>query len=234
MSRHESPDSQFDRLKRQLQDSILHQYPNPERKGCPGDPIVRELAAQPLDESLEQDPRWNHITHCSECYREFLGHRAEIEQQPKARWAKIGMAAAVAAIVIGIGALLVIRESTVPKRLEKADGELVFRPRIVDLQGRATTRSEEGKEETKPLVLAREPEALNIHLPFGSRGGAYEVRIAKSADQPLLSAAGDAKVENGTTALTAKMDLSKFDPGNYFLCLRRVPWDWTCYPVVIH
>ena len=109
----------------------------------------------------------------------------------------------------------------------------MFRPRIVDLQGRATTRSEEGKEDTKPLVLEREPEALTIRLPFGSREGAYEIQIAKSAGHPLLSATGDAKVENGTTALTAKMDLSKFEAGNYFICLRRLPWDWTCYPVVI-
>jgi len=232
MSRHEAPDSQFERLKRQLQDSILHEYPNPERKGCPGDPILKEFAARPLDDSLEQDPHWHHITHCSECYREFLAYRAELQRQPKARRAKMGVAAAVAAILIGVGALLIIRESTGPKPLNSGS-ELVFRPRLVDLQGRATTRSEEGQEETKPLVLEREPEALTIRLPFGSRAGAYEVRIAKSADQPLLSAAGDAKIENGTTALSAKMNLSKFEPGNYFICLRRLPWDWTCYPVVV-
>src|ERR1035438_1270699 len=146
MSRHESPDSQFDRLKRQLQDSILHEYPNPERKGCPGDPVLKDLAARPLDDTLEQDPRWHHITHCSECYRQFLGFRAQFQRQPKARWAKIGMAAA--AVLIVAGTWLAIRESTRPKRPQNA--ELVFRPRIVDLQGRATTRSEEGKEDTKP------------------------------------------------------------------------------------
>jgi len=231
MARHESPDSQFDRIKRQLQDTILKDYPNPERKGCPGDPVLRELAARPLDDSLEQDPRWRHITHCSECYREFLGFRAELKQRAKARGAKIGMAAAVAAVLIAAGTFVAIRESIRPKRPENA--ELVFRQRLVDLQGRAVTRSEEGKEETKPIVLRREPEALTIRLPFGSREGAYEVQIAKSADQPLLSAGGEAKVENGTTALTAKMDLSKFETGNYFICLRRLPWDWTCYPVVI-
>jgi len=230
MSRHESPDFQFDKLKRQLQDSILKDYPNPERKGCPGDPVLKELAARPLDDSLEQDSHWHHITHCSECYREFLGLRAERQRGARPRLAKIGVAAA-AAVLIAAGAWLAILESTRPKHPQSA--ELVFRPRIVDLQGRATTRSEEGKQETKPLVLEREPEALTIRLPFGSREGAYEVQIAKSADQPLLSAAGEAKVENGTTALTAKMDLSKFEPGNYFICLRRLPWDWTCYPVIV-
>ena len=231
MSRHESPDSQFDKLKRQLQASIFRDYPNPQRKGCPGDPVLREEAARPLDESLEEDPHWHHITHCSECYREFLGFRAELQRRAKAHWAKIGVAAAAAAVLIGAGTWLANRESTGQKRPQNA--ELVFRPRVVDLQGRAVTRSEEGKEATQPIVLQREPEALTIQLPFGSREGAYEVQIAKSADHPLLSAAGEAKVENGTTAFTAKMDLSRFEPGNYFICLRRLPWDSTCYPVVI-
>ena len=156
---------------------------------------------------------------------------AELRRKAKARLAKIGVAAATAAALIVGGTFLTIRESTRPKRPQNA--ELLFRQRIVDLQGRAMTRSQEGKEDTKPIVLQREPEALTIRLPFGSREGAYEVEIVRSADHPLLSATGEAKVENGTTALTAKMDLSKFEPGNYSICLRRLPWDWTCYPVEI-
>ena len=231
MPRPESPDAQFDRLKSQLQNSILSDYPNPERKGCPGEAVLKELAARPLDDSLDGNPHWHHVTHCSECYREFLGLRGELRRKAKARLAKIGVAAATATALIVGGTFLAIRGSTSAKR--PLNAELVFRQRIVDLQGRAMTRSEEGKEDTKPIVLQREPEALTIRLPFGSREGAYEIQIAKSADHPLLSATGDAKVENGTTALTAKMDLSKFEAGNYFICLRRLPWDWTCYPVEI-
>src|SRR5580704_8427670 len=105
MSRHESPDLQFDKLKRQLQDSILKDYPNPERKGCPGDPVLKELAARPLDDSLEQDSHWHHITHCSECYREFLRFRAERQRGARPRLAKIGVAAA-AAVIIAAGTWL--------------------------------------------------------------------------------------------------------------------------------
>ena len=231
MPRSESPDDKFDRLKGQLQDSILNDYPNPERKGCPGGTVLKELAVRPIDDSLESNPHWHHVTHCSECYREFLGLRAELRRKAKARLAKIGVASAAAAALIAAGIFLALRESTSPKRPQNA--ELVFRQRIVDLQGRAVTRSEEGKEDTKPIVLQREPEALTVRLPFGSREGPYEIQIAKSADHPLLSASGEAKVENGTTALTANMDLSKFELGNYFICLRRPPSDWTCYPVVI-
>ena len=231
MPRPDSPHAQFDRLKSQLQDSILRDYPNPERKGCPGEAVLKELAARPLDDSLDGNPHWNHVTHCSECYREFLWFRAQLQRKAKARLAKIGVAAATAAALIAAGAFLAIRESTLSKRPQNV--ELVYQQRIVDLQGRAMTRSEDGKEDTKPIVLQREPEALSIRLPFGSRAGTYEVRIAKSADHPLLSATGDAKVENGTTTLTAKMNFSALAAGNYFICLRRLPWDWTCYPVVI-
>jgi len=230
MPRHEPPNSQFDRLKKQLQDSILNDYPNPERKGCPGDALLKELATRPLDDSLEGNPHWNHITHCSECYREFLRLRAERRRKAKARLAMIGLAASTAAVLIAV-AFLAVRESTRQKHPQNT--ELVFRRRIVDLAGRAITRSEGVNEETKPIVLQPEPEELVIRLPFASKEGAYEVRIEKSADHPLLSATGQARIENGTTALTAKMDLSKIEPGSYFICVRRVPWDWTCYPVVV-
>jgi hypothetical protein len=227
----EQPDAQFDRLKRKLQDSILTDYPNPERKGCVGDAVLKELAARPFDSSMERDPHWQHVTHCSECYRDFLRFRAEVRRSSKARLTKIGLASSFAAVLIAAGALLAIRESTRPKRPQIA--ELVFRHRDVDFEVRATTRSEEGKGETKPLVLEREPEELAIRLPFGSRAGSYEVQIVTSAGHPLLSAAGEAKIENGTTAVTVKLDLAKLESGNYFICIRRVPGDWTCSPVVI-
>lgn len=72
MPSEESPEAKFDRLKKHLQNSILRDYPNPERKGCPGGAVVREMAELPLTEGVEDDPHWHHVTHCAECYREFL------------------------------------------------------------------------------------------------------------------------------------------------------------------
>src|SRR5260370_24805467 len=94
----ESPESKFDRLKKQLQDSILRDYPNPERKGCPDGAVLRELAARPMDQAVEDDPHWQHITHCSECYREFLAFNNAFRQQTKARRVSFGLSVAVAAI----------------------------------------------------------------------------------------------------------------------------------------
>ncbi len=65
----ETPEQKFDRISRAVQESILRNYPNPERKGCPGDDVVREVAART---ELKTDDAWEHITHCSPCYAEFL------------------------------------------------------------------------------------------------------------------------------------------------------------------
>jgi hypothetical protein len=144
--------------KRQLQDSILNDYPNPERKGCPGDAVLRDLADRSLDDSLEGDPRWHHVTHCSECYREFLGLHPELRRKAKARLAKIALASAAAAVLIAAGVFLAIRESTGPNRRQNA--ELAFRHRIVDLEGRAMTRSDDALHGSKP-----EPQLLHSWTP---------------------------------------------------------------------
>jgi len=35
------------------------------------------------------------------------------------------------------------------------------------------------------------------------------------------------------TALTARVDLSKYEPGQYFIGIRPIPWDWSYYPVLL-
>ena len=49
------------------------------------DAVLRELAERPLGRAVEDDPHWQHITHCSECYREFLAFNNAFRQQAKAR-----------------------------------------------------------------------------------------------------------------------------------------------------
>src|SRR5690349_13281124 len=103
----ESPEARFDRLKKQLQDSILRDYPNPERKGCPDGAVLKELAERPLDETIERDPHWHHLTHCSDCYQEFLNlnnaHRERVKaRRVRVRWV-VGATAAVAVVAAVFG-----------------------------------------------------------------------------------------------------------------------------------
>jgi hypothetical protein len=217
----ESPRAHFNRLKRQLQDSILREYPNPERRGCPGTPILQELASRPLDETIENDSNWQHVTHCSECYKEFLDIRAAMKRLQKTRRVALGLGLVAAVVAVAAILFFTNRQAGAPRSARSKVAEQIFHPRVIDLEGQSTTRSEKGKEEMKPIPLGREPEELTIRLPFGSRAGTYEIELLKTADRPLLSLTGEARIDNGVTALTARMDLSKYDPGKYFFGITR-------------
>jgi hypothetical protein len=67
------------RIKYLLQQSILRHYPNPERNGCLDSPILQTIAQQRLP---HQDERWEHVSHCSPCYREFLERRRDFRKDP--------------------------------------------------------------------------------------------------------------------------------------------------------
>jgi len=221
----------FDRLKRQLQESILQNFPNPERRGCPGIAVLRELARRPLDENMEGNTNWNHVTHCSECYREFLDIRATMKRQQRTKRAAMGLALAL--LVGAATVLLMLNRHTVTSRPNRPQiAERVFHSRIVDLEGRSVRLAEKA-DAARPILLGREPEELTIRLPFGSKAGKYEIQLLKTADQPLLSATSEARLNNGVTSLTTRVDLSNYEPGKYLIGVRQIPWDWTYYPVTI-
>jgi hypothetical protein len=75
----ESAEEKYWRLQREIQGAILRNYPNPSRKGCPGEETVRELAANPdsikAEDEADEQGDWYHITHCSPCYTSFLESR---------------------------------------------------------------------------------------------------------------------------------------------------------------
>jgi hypothetical protein len=70
----ETPEQKYDRLRIAVQEAILRDYPNPERKGCPDNALVREVAWR---DELIKDTVWQHLTHCSPCYAEFLKFKDE-------------------------------------------------------------------------------------------------------------------------------------------------------------
>ena len=70
----EAPDKKWDRLQAQVQESHAKAYPNPERKECPNQDVIVELAKRSalFDNSIEENPQWQHVTHCSPCYLRYL------------------------------------------------------------------------------------------------------------------------------------------------------------------
>jgi len=61
------------RLQREYQRAVSAEYPNPDRKDCPGSDALRDLAARiVLREDLRSDPRWRHAMQCGPCYEEYI------------------------------------------------------------------------------------------------------------------------------------------------------------------
>jgi hypothetical protein len=63
-----------ERAKYILQQAVLKHYPNPNRQGCFDSLSLRDVASQRLP---HKDLRWEHISHCSPCYGEFVAFRKE-------------------------------------------------------------------------------------------------------------------------------------------------------------
>jgi len=60
-----------------MKDFLRESFPNPERKGCPDEDILQALAE---DRIIPNDPTLLHVGSCSECYREYVHLRREIEE----------------------------------------------------------------------------------------------------------------------------------------------------------
>ena len=137
----ETPEEKFDQISRAVQESILRNYPNPERRGCPGDEVVRSVAART---ELKADDVWEHITHCSPCYTEFLAYKEKFREQRRhevrvRRRTVIGLAAAAA---VGVPVVLITRRDQSP-------GEVIIAE--WDLERYAPSRSLEEEQNRPPF-----------------------------------------------------------------------------------
>lgn len=231
MPAEESPKIKYERLQRRLQEEILSKYPNPERKGCPGDAVLKALASRPFDESMEGDPNWEHVTHCSECYREFLGFRSAITQRDRTRREAFRWGFAGVAVLVALAIFLFMRASFENGSKRPQNAELAYIPRTINIE--SMTRSATGGGEKKPFFLGRDPEALTIQLPVGSKAGTYEFQLRDQADRVIVTKSATAAINDGVTAFLIRVDLSGLQPGQYKMEVRQVPWDWDYYPVVV-
>jgi hypothetical protein len=109
-----SPEQTFSRLQNHIQRAILKNYPNPERRGCPDQSALAELALNPdsitADDELDRSSVWFHITHCSPCYALFLElrHSARERREKRQKFLRWLAATTAAVVLFGLG-LLVLR-----------------------------------------------------------------------------------------------------------------------------
>jgi hypothetical protein len=217
----ESPEQKFERVRDAVQQSILRNYPNPTRKDCPGDAVVREVAART---ELQEDEPWRHITHCSPCYLEFLRYKDEFRQAAKRRSTRRGLLAATAAsVAVAAGGLTWFYRESPVQNVE------------LDLERQMLFRGSDAEEQPpqQPLVLPTGRLHLTIKLPLASEPGRYDVTLSKQrATAPVFSFTGDATSSNGSTKLTADVSLN-VEPGQYVLTVRRQGSAWRYYPVEV-
>lgn len=82
----ETPEQKYERIRNHVQGGILREYPNPDRAGCPGAECLAEIAVRvaDFDPNIEEDSRWQHVTHCSPCYGEYLNELERVRVSRRA------------------------------------------------------------------------------------------------------------------------------------------------------
>jgi|SRR5690348_3834324 hypothetical protein len=224
----DTPEQRYERLREAVQETILRNFPNPERKGCPGDAVVREVSGR---RELIEDDAWQHITHCSPCYATFLQFKDEFRKARRRRGLAI-ILSAVALVAISVG----ITSYAVNHRVESPaiqSGESFVAARL-DLRDSSLQRgAEAGSKTIAALTLPRKKLNLTIDLPFGSEAGKYELQLRK-AGQELVTVAGAAKIGDGTTELLVNVDLSNVPRGDYTIAIRQDGGNWVEKPITLH
>ena len=223
----EAPEERYERLRDTVQQAILQNFPNPERKGCFGDAVVRDVAGR---RDLIEDDAWQHITHCSPCYATFLQFKDEFRAQRRRRG--LGILGGAVAFVALCGAVTIyeVKRGSEKASVEEQDSYI---PATLDLRGSSSPRSANASPTGRPTPsLPRQKLDLTINLPFGSEAGAYEVQLRQNG-RALLTAKGVANLNRGTAELHATIDLSKYMPGIYILAIRQPPSSWVENPIML-
>ena len=216
----QSPDEISAEIQKLLQQAILNNYPNPERRGCPGSDILNAIASGKL--TLEEAEPWiNHLSSCSPCTREFSELRKGHQRR---RILQVSGAAAGVLLAAAIAAWFLVRSSLGPAQL---------RPVTVDLSGWAILRGSEGSPPNPPLRLAKGYLDMTLYLPAGSEPGTYDVQVVREPGQPIWSAQREAKLENFKATIQVPVDLRQFSPGLYLFAYRRQGRNWTYIPQVL-
>ncbi len=228
----ETPEQKYKRISGAIQETILRNYPNPERRGCPGSAVVREVAGR---RELIEDEHWQHITHCSPCYTEFLTYK-DYWRRRRARWRDprvIGSALA-AIVAVLAGTYYFTHRGWSPTRPSQI-AALVYKPAVLNFKYKSGNRGGGGGPEadSQTPLLPRERLDLTIILPFGSEAGSYDVQFQGSGHRALISSAATARIDHGDTLVHVKWDLTKYPAGRYIVAWRQRPFGWATAEIIV-
>ena len=242
-------------LHRALASMVMTAYPNPERKGCPGTPVLRSIATKTI--SMD-DPAYHHVARCSPCFRELTEMRQALRRR-KMQWG-LGTAAAVVLLAASVGYFnpLAVEDTPGEEAIQaEAPGEApgtvqpegipgtddvapegplqpVYEAALLDLRNASALRTVEPSTfDEEPIELPRGLLALTVQLPIGSGEGLYEIEIRRPGETAILTASGEATLQDGITTLSFNVDTSSIEPGEYEFTWRLADFSRRSHTILI-
>jgi hypothetical protein len=208
--------------------------PNPERIGCPPDSVLVALAQQ---RGSPDDPVYDHIQHCSPCYKRLrelraaAGTRAATGGGRTARWWLAAIAAGVLLVLSVLGALWWRTSDGQP--IGPGQGAASRLVAELDLRPYGASRGENGESGAQPLVLRRGIVDLKMILPAGAEPGRYDIQLVDDQLKSRSNATADGVLQDYRTEVRTTLDLSDVPPGHYQLALRYGTQRWRLFPVEV-
>jgi hypothetical protein len=247
-------------LLKALRAVVLTQFPNPDRKDCPGTPILHAIATKRISMF---DSAHEHVGSCSPCFKELSEIRRALQRRKIFLWAMGTTGTAIVVLAVWLTYFGFPRvdtpvqpqtvqterpgETTPPVQpggvgptttpIQSAPSpEVKYEITLLDLRNASATRTVEpanSDPSLRPHAIPRGLLALTVQLPIGSDSGLYEVQIRDSNQQPIQTAKGQATIENGITKLSIHLDTRSIRPGEYEFAWRLGDFSWRQQTIVI-
>jgi hypothetical protein len=218
----------IDRVRKELQESALREFPNPERVGCPDQETLAGMSRRIIQMTQDQ---LHHVTHCSPCFQTFLAIRQEIRQR---RVVRIRIAAVACAAAIVLGAVIYWTGVVRPTRPVQIASATTLA--TLDLRPLTENRGSEQEPRNTPkpqLILPRKHLQLTLYFPVGSDEGQYALQLLDGPLRTLLKQHVTATLQDHVVTAVAELDLSSLSPGLHTLAIRKTGDEWRTYSVVL-
>ena len=219
----------IERVRKELQESALREFPNPERIGCPDPETLGSMSRRIIQMTQDQ---LHHVTHCSPCFQTFLAIRQEMRQRRIVRF-RIAAVACAAALVLGA----IIYWTGVIRQTPSVQIANVTTQATLDLRPLTENRGleEQGRPNTPkpPLILPRKHLRLTLYFPVGADEGEYALQLLDGQLRTLLKQHMTATLQDHVVTAVAELDLSSLSPGLHTLAIRKSGDEWRTYSVLL-
>ena len=206
-------------------------FPNPERLSCPDATTLEAIAGRCLS-FPDIDDLLDHIAMCSPCFTTYNVYR---EEYCSRRNRKRYMAAVAVLSVMIVAGYFGHKVFSPTQRPPEQISEVAPLTAVLDFHNRTSERSVQTPppEPQETPHLRRSLLNVQILLPLGTEDGQYSVQLRNNAGGIATQSTGIAKWDGTTETLSARIDLRKFEPGQYTLALRNGTSSWRQYSVFV-